>query len=99
MEIITEGEVEAERTAKGGWTRETLAGWGVPWPPPSGWRRAILEHGIPYRETSVTSPARIAASKFSDKLNGRVLCRNCFRSMRRTGESEWLCDGCGLRWP
>jgi len=39
-------EIEACRTPAGGYsfTRERLASWGVPWPPPAGWRRA-LEHG------------------------------------------------------
>ena len=98
MRVIDEEEIEAQRTPKGGWTRETLAEWGVPWPPPSGWKRAILEHGIPYRGTPATSPARTAERKFS-KLNDRVLCRNCFTLMQRTGKSEWVCDSCGLRWP
>lgn len=39
---LTAEEVDAARTPKGAWTRETLAGWGVPWPPPRGWRRALL---------------------------------------------------------
>jgi transcriptional regulator with XRE-family HTH domain len=50
---ISELEIEAERTAKGGWTRATLAKWGVPWPPPKGWRRALIEgqrFGSPDRE-------------------------------------------------
>jgi hypothetical protein len=36
-------EIEACRTPGGGYsfTRERLASWGVPWPPPPGWRRAI----------------------------------------------------------
>jgi hypothetical protein len=37
-------EIEACRTLAGGYsfTRERLAAWGVPWPPPAGWRRALL---------------------------------------------------------
>jgi len=31
-------EVTAAQTPGGGWTRKTLAGWGVPWPPPKKWR-------------------------------------------------------------
>lgn len=31
-------EVDAARSAAGGWTRAQLAAWGVPWPPPSRWR-------------------------------------------------------------
>jgi hypothetical protein len=32
-------------TPGGGWTKETLAGWGVPWPPPKGWKAALLAKG------------------------------------------------------
>jgi hypothetical protein len=35
-------EINAARSPNGGWTRETLAGWGIPWPPPRGWRRKLL---------------------------------------------------------
>ena len=34
-------EIEAARSAAGGWTRAQLAQWGVPWPPPKGWRRVL----------------------------------------------------------
>ena len=34
-------EVEAARTERGGWTKETLAAWGVPWPPPKGWKKDL----------------------------------------------------------
>lgn len=46
---ISQAEIEAAKTPKGGWKRETLASWGVPWPPPSGWRKQIVRDGIPYR--------------------------------------------------
>jgi hypothetical protein len=36
-------EVEAAMARKGGFSRESLAKLGVPWPPPSGWRRAITK--------------------------------------------------------
>lgn len=38
----TNEEIEAEMTPAGGFTRETLARWGVPWPPPKGWKRKLL---------------------------------------------------------
>jgi hypothetical protein len=38
---ITTTEIEAAKTPRGGWTKETLASWGVPWPPPKGWREQI----------------------------------------------------------
>lgn len=39
---MTEQEIDAAKSARGGWTRATLAKWGVPLPPPKGWRRALL---------------------------------------------------------
>jgi hypothetical protein len=31
-------EVMAARSPAGGWTKATLAQWGIAWPPPTGWR-------------------------------------------------------------
>jgi hypothetical protein len=39
---LTEEQIEAGRSPRGGWTRGQLARWGVPWPPPAGWRQALL---------------------------------------------------------
>ena len=45
---LTAAQIDAARTPKGAWTRATLARWGVPWPPPKGWRKALLAgHPIP----------------------------------------------------
>jgi hypothetical protein len=38
-------EIERHRTPRGGWTKATLAQWGVPWPPPKGWKAALLSPG------------------------------------------------------
>jgi hypothetical protein len=38
---LTEAQIEAGRSPKGGWTRQQLAKWGVPWPPPKGWRAKL----------------------------------------------------------
>lgn len=38
---LTREEIEAGRSPKGGWTRAQLAAWGVPWPPPKGWRKRL----------------------------------------------------------
>jgi hypothetical protein len=40
--MITEEEIEARRTRKGGWTRHQLEEWGVGWPPPKGWKERLL---------------------------------------------------------
>lgn len=39
---ISPEEIDAARSPRGGWTRATLARWNVPWPPPAGWRQALL---------------------------------------------------------
>ena len=41
MSAPTASEIIAARTPAGGWTKDTLAQWGVPWPPPKGWRRSL----------------------------------------------------------
>lgn len=43
---ITESEIMSQQTLRGGWTRATLASWGVPWIH-KGWKRLLLEHGAP----------------------------------------------------
>ena len=39
---MTEDEIEAGLSEKGGFTRKTLEGWGVDWPPQRGWKKALL---------------------------------------------------------
>jgi len=39
----TADEIEAAATPKGGWTRKQLAAWGVSWPPPKGWKEALID--------------------------------------------------------
>jgi hypothetical protein len=35
-------EIVNARTPAGGWTADTLAEWGLPWPPAKGWKRALV---------------------------------------------------------
>jgi ribonuclease HI len=46
-QIPSPDEIIAGGSGRGGWTREQLAKWGVPWPPPSGWRKELERR---YRE-------------------------------------------------
>ena len=39
---LSEAEIESAKTPKGGWTKKQLAEWGVSWPPPKGWKRALI---------------------------------------------------------
>ncbi|WP_328381804.1 hypothetical protein OHS81_01885 [Streptomyces sp. NBC_00400] len=36
-------EIQAARTPAGGWKRDQLAAWGIPWPPPKGWKGELAE--------------------------------------------------------
>lgn len=49
-------EIKAARTKRGGWTAKTLAGWGVSWPPPRGWRRRLEEEWRVRNEQSGPPP-------------------------------------------
>lgn len=39
---LTEQDLQNAKTPNGGWNRSTLEKWGVPWPPPKGWKAALL---------------------------------------------------------
>jgi hypothetical protein len=39
---VTKEEIERQQTGNGGYSRATLAKWGVPWPPPKGWKRKLI---------------------------------------------------------
>lgn len=43
VHLPTVKEIEDTMTPAGGWTRDTLASWGVPWPPPKGWRQELIK--------------------------------------------------------
>jgi hypothetical protein len=40
--IPTLAEIESKKTKSGGWTKKTLAEWGIPWPPPKGWKEKLI---------------------------------------------------------
>lgn len=43
---ITLEEIEAQKTENGGWTKDTLAQWGVSWPPKKGWKADLIKNGV-----------------------------------------------------
>jgi hypothetical protein len=43
MVVPSPDDIEAARTEASGWTRPQLAEWGVPWPPPKGWKTRLIE--------------------------------------------------------
>lgn len=39
---LTAQEIEAGKTERGGWSKSTIEGWGIAWPPPKGWKEALI---------------------------------------------------------
>lgn len=85
-------EVDNGKTAKGGFTAKTLAGWGVPWPPPAGWQEqlrrswALEHHAIDY---SSTCPENVV----SGEQRGHDWIDETPGSVRKT--KLWICSHCG----
>lgn len=50
-------EIEAGRSPAGGFTKETLAAWGIGWPPPKGWKESLIagDDFAPYVPEPVTA--------------------------------------------
>ena len=44
---LTHEQIARAATSAGGYTREQLAEWGIPWPPPRGWKRGLTEPRSP----------------------------------------------------
>ncbi len=66
---ITNAEIIAMRTKRGGYTRKTLAALGVPYPPPSGWLAALLKYGYPLFKFEHVSHVFLNAPVVSEKMN------------------------------
>ncbi len=49
---VSNEEIEAKKTPAGGWKLEDLIRWGVPWPPPKGWKSRLTK-----RPGSPSSPS------------------------------------------
>lgn len=45
---LTKEIIMAARTPRGGFTKETLAGWGIAWPPRKGWIDELLASPVAY---------------------------------------------------
>ncbi|GGV91772.1 hypothetical protein GCM10010228_82920 [Streptomyces massasporeus] len=55
-ELPSPEEVEAARSPKGGYSRAQLAAWGVPWPPPKGWKDELTERWKAARQDGAPPP-------------------------------------------
>jgi hypothetical protein len=72
---ISADEIEKAKTKNGGWTAKTLKAWGIGWPPPKGWKQALIA-GKPVR----FKPRKKRVSPPKPKIDGWQTWR---------GESEY----------
>ena len=64
---MTEDEIEAGLSERGGFTRKTLEGWGVDWPPRRGWRKALVRGETPpKRRISMKAPEQTKAEALQE---------------------------------
>jgi hypothetical protein len=79
---MTLEEIEAKRTPNGGWTKETLKGWGVPWPPTKGWKQRLLGPRLfrPHRGSLADSMAEA-----HEVTSRQALVEEIIASFRRFG--------------
>jgi 5-methylcytosine-specific restriction endonuclease McrA len=79
-------DIEKLKTANGGYTKETLAMLGVPWPPPRGWAKKIKRGQWPLPEPhceQVAASHRELQKHFQAKEDARKLARRQRRLERR----------------
>jgi hypothetical protein len=68
IRVPTAAEIEAAKTPRGGWTRATLAKWGVDWPPRRGWKRRLIAQSTgryPYYPGRKAERSRPSADKIA----------------------------------
>lgn len=106
---MTAEEIDAKRSPRGGWTAKTLAEWGISWPPPRGWRKALLAGNTPIRgrsrkrtrRTRPEDPLRLARSEMetineaaiSSAQRGKPLPID-YGVLVKQG---FICGGCGQK--
>lgn len=82
-------EVEQAQTRPGGWTAITLAGWGVMWPPPRGWRDELR------RRWHAGEPATLITHDVLRVQEGEKTCPNSLSFVN----SDDSCPFCGAAKP
>jgi hypothetical protein len=72
MTPISAAEIDIAMSAKGGFSRETFVQWGVPWPPPKGWKATIITHGFPYNQSLNNCGETAKLRRWAKKLAKRA---------------------------
>lgn len=87
---ITLQQIEDGRTEAGGWKRKQLEAWGVPWPPPKGWKHALVSDAPIDFPTFLCRECKQAKSRSQFPKTARrhgdpgLPCKRCLRKIRKT---------------
>lgn len=84
---LTAQEIDAAKTAKGGFDRATLAAWGIGWPPPKGWRQMLID-GTPMPDPGVAGEP--ATSVRPSACPEALILRQVVMAVIETGHGEIL---------
>lgn len=93
---LTADDIEAAASPRGGFTRRQLAAWGVPWPPPKGWKKRLIRDGSP---TPILDSRRasVPGARKASSQNALVddFCADVVGTLERIGELPHACTRFG----
>jgi hypothetical protein len=87
---VSAAEIEAAKTPKGAWTRDTLASWGVSWPPPKGWKAALIA-GVPISDGIKLATPAAPRESVKDSLEAKLL-HDVVMALTNVGKAYLLAD-------
>jgi hypothetical protein len=88
---LTEADLEAAKSPKGGWTAKTLAAWGVPWPAPHVCKKALLNgEPIPIAGTAKTKKPKAAATADDSEIDHKALLHQVVMAVINAGQAHLL---------
>lgn len=77
LQPIPETDIRELMTPAGGYTRETLAKYGVPWPPPRGWLKELdrrrTAQGMPVKPRESGEVTRVSLESRTALLERKLL--------------------------
>lgn len=76
---ITDQWLRDNMSPRGGWTKAQFAAIGVPWPPPKGWKLAVIGQEITPEQQRAVENADHASNKGP---NLRILAKNTHRACK-----------------
>lgn len=68
--VVTQADIDAAKTPRGGWTRAQTAAWGVPWPLTPGWQRRLLAGEYTPPDSAVPPPGDSARERDAEAPSG-----------------------------